>query len=284
MNNNPIGYFIHEEVCLEAPPPKAIKNSADDGKTIIEAVLQTADLQNRNGRIYSKKDLFGALEDSRLKDLMKKKSLKGECGHPLDKTLSRQQVIYEPLTSCRFLKIWTDGDLIKAWIKGTNNELGKTFDQDVKEGEIKQFSLRALGSLQNVGGKTYVKNLRIVTYDQVVYQSDLNAFQTGIVSEGANIFAAEEYRNTANKIKTAGNYAINENWLGSIDPINTREAIAYIRDKSKNLKSVFESFDICGSKISIMNENTAQVITPTGIVMRVGLESYIANEIMNYGR
>lgn len=60
--------------------------------------------------------------------------LRAELGHPLTTELVRQQTIDDSRTCAMFLKLWTQGNDIWAHFRGTNNEFGKVFDPDLKDG------------------------------------------------------------------------------------------------------------------------------------------------------
>jgi hypothetical protein len=246
------------------------KNSVN--RVIAEGTLQDADHTNRNGRDYEKQDLWNALKDPRLKELKDTGNLKAENGHPLDKSLQRQQIIYDPLTCAKFLDIWTEGDRIKAKFKGTNNNYGEYFNNDLLDGEKPSWSLRALGYLQNKNGKLYVKNIRIITWDRVIYPSHKCAYTEKICNEEAKLAGYGENQ-----------LIYPENWKGEITPITTAKALRYIQQESANLMNVINTFDCLGNSTSIVeNGRAVQIITKQGNTLRFSLEKYITNEIMDY--
>lgn len=270
----PLGYMILEEPNL-AQDTKIVGKSSVNNRSIGEGTLQEANETNRNGRDYDKQDLFPALKDPRLKELLNAKSLFAEDGHPLDKTLARQQTIYRPLRCASYLSIWTEGNFIKSRFKGTNNQLGEEFDMDLKDGVIPAFSLRALGTVQNKNGKVFVKNLRIITWDVVVYPSHPRAYMTKIVSESANM--AKDAGVGANQ------RVYDENWKGELSPILTEQAIDFIKQESTNIKLFTNVFETLGNKVSLCEGGTKlQLVTANGSVARINIENYITNEIMNY--
>ena len=269
----PLGYMILESPTLNSEV-KQVGREGVNNRVIAEGNLQEADETNRNGRDYAKEDLFAALKDPRLKELLDAKSLFGEDGHPLDKTLARQQTIYRPLRCVSFMSIWTDGNFVKGRFKGTNNQLGKEFDEDLRDGVLPAFSLRALGTVQNKNGKVFVKNLRIITYDSVVYPSHRRAYTTKIVSESADFIKAGMGQNRR---------VYDENWQGELTPIMTQQAIDYIKQESTTLKAFTECFESLGNSVSLLEGGRrVQVITKNGSVARLNIESYISNEIMDY--
>ena len=143
--------------------------SQDKGpsRLIADVQLQDADRENRNKRWYAIADLRKEIYGDRVTELVKAKSFKGEAGHPLSDSVVRQQTIDPKLVCVNHIKVWIDKDTVRAHSKGTNNDYGKEFDDDLRSGEYPAFSLRALGSIENVNSKPYVKHLRIITYDEI---------------------------------------------------------------------------------------------------------------------
>ena len=144
-----------------------ISQEKGPNRLIAEIQLQDADRENRNKRWYAISDLRKEIYGDRVTELVKAKSFKGEAGHPLSDSVVRQQTIDPKLVCINHIKVWIDKDTVKAHTKGTNNSYGKEFDDDLRSGESPAVSLRALGSIENVDGKPYVKHLRIITYDKI---------------------------------------------------------------------------------------------------------------------
>lgn len=169
MSNKLIGNIILEGATTVEDAIVIDKGGSASDRVIAEGTLQDVDKENRNKRIYSKKDLFPEINGPRMKELINASQFKGEMGHPLSNDLVRQQTIDPKLTCVNFLKVWTDGDKVKARYKGTNNAYGDEFDKDLRDGCKPAFSLRALGSIENVNGKAYVRNIKVITWDHVVF-------------------------------------------------------------------------------------------------------------------
>jgi hypothetical protein len=131
--SKPIGYIICESALVEDPKVQIVREDTievpdkESGelkkhrRVIAQTILQSADMINRNRRIYPKAELFPQLESDRTRQLLAHGQMKGEAGHPLDTSLVRQQTIDEKLTSVRYLKFWTEGNYIWGEYKGTNN-------------------------------------------------------------------------------------------------------------------------------------------------------------------
>lgn len=258
-----IGFIIHEAT------NESEMVVVDDKKkrVVAETILQDADSVNRNGRCYKASDLKKEIESDRIKELIDAKEFKGEAGHPVDTEIGRQQTVLPTLACFRIDKIWMEGNLVKGLVRGTNNALGEEFDMDLREGGKKAFSLRALGSIVNESGRNYVSNLKIITYDHVIFPSHKKAYTTKLISESASFGNNVQYEETNS---------------GLLIPITNNEVINYIKTESANLNQIFNTFDTLMESCTMRGKNQVQLVTKSGEVLIVNLENYISDEIMNY--
>lgn len=270
-NNMPIGYVILESAPLEVPEAKII---TDNGKRVIgEGIIQTAEEENRNGRCYLHSDLLREINCARTIELLSTGNMLSENGHPLDSNMVRQQTIDPNNTVARFLKIWMDGNNVMAQFKGTNNDKGEEFDQDLREGVLPSWSLRALGSLTNKGGRNIVENLRVVTWDRVIYPSHPHAYTTRLVTESASLSIAE---------KAAIDRLNHMNENGALIPITNEAVLSYIKTESASIKSLLNQIDFMYESTTLLPGNKVQLVAKTGDIFVINLESHIANEIQAY--
>ena len=287
MISSAIGYIICESD-LEVSRTNIIDASSDKyhGKAIADCVLQTANEKNRNGRFYSREELFPQLTAPRTQELLKTGTLKAECGHPLSKDLQRQSTIDDTKTCARFLKLWTEGDDIRALAIGTNNEYGKAFDMDLKEDVLPAWSLRALGSIEQTRRGAEVKNLRVITWDNVIYPSHPGAYTKGLVNESAMTEADKKIKSRLQAVYESNN-PFEDDKNGDIAiaaPIMKEDVVRFIKSESSNLKFVRECFDFAYNDITV-SENGAKVILTAndGEVLVINLESYVFNQLLDYG-
>ena len=263
-NNKSIGFVILESAPIEAPDAKVI---SENGKRVIgEGIIQTAEEENRNGRCYLHQDLLREIQCPRTKELLETGNMLSENGHPMDTSMIRQQTIDPNNTVARFLKIWMDGNNVMAHFKGTNNSKGEEFDQDLREGIKPSWSLRALGSLNNIRGRNIVENLRVITWDRVIYPSHPHAYTTKLVTESA------AFENDINRI----------NNHGMLIPITNDSVLSYIKSESANIKSLISQIDFMYESASIINGNKIQLVAKNGDMFVVNLETHISNELQNY--
>jgi hypothetical protein len=267
-NNTSIGYVILESAPIEVPEARVI---SETGKRVIgEGIIQTAEEENRNGRCYLHHDLLREINCPRTKELLSTGNMLAENGHPMDTNMVRQQTIEPNNTVARFLKIWMDGNNVMAQFKGTNNSKGEEFDQDLREGVRPSWSLRALGSLSNQGGRNVVENLRVITWDRVIYPSHPNAYTTRLVTESA--IAA----------KAAIERAEHMNKNGMLIPITNESVLSYIKTESANIGALLNQIDFMYESAKLIGTNQVQLVAKNGDIFVVNLEHHISNELQNY--
>ena len=272
MINNEIGYIICESTPTGPSQTNivSLKSSDYNGKAVAECILQTADETNRNGRYYAEEELFPQLTAPRTVELLRTGTLRAECGHPLSKDLQRQSTIDDKITCARFLDLWTEGKNIMAHVIGTNNEYGKAFDLDLKEGVLPAWSLRALGSVHQTRNGAEVRNLRLITWDNVIYPSHPGAYTQKVLSESAAPDVSDVDENVMKE-------------SGIVIPITNEKVINYLKTESANLKFIRECFDFVYSNI-VVNESGTKVLLTTndGNTIAVNMERYIHNNLMDY--
>lgn len=272
--NENIGYVVIETATTisDIQPAKIIREDKRSNRVIAQGTLQEANEKNRNGRYYDSRDLFPQLTAPRTLELLRTGNLRAENGHPLSKELIRQQTIDPEKTVAIFLKLWTEGNFIKATFQGTNDARGEEFNKDLLCGFSPSWSLRALGTIQNTRRGAEVKGIKIITWDRVIYPSHPRAYTDGIVSESAGIGVNNE----------SSNVFLEKNDKGILIPITNDSVISYIKSESANFKTIQESYDLLYDNIELINRGTQVKLTDrAGGIFIVNLESYIHDEIMS---
>ena len=285
-NNQIIGHIIHEAVTESDCNIVAEKN----GKAYGTGIIQDLEIENRNTRTYIKEDMKPEVEGDRIqKELIPTGNMLGHAGHPSTSDLSIQSTIDPKISCVRFDKIWMDGNLIRANFHGTNNEYGKAFNEDLLEGVKPAFSLRALGSVdRSKTGKCYVKNIRIITWDHVIYPSHKRAYMSHLINpEDANKTFNESGIILPNDPRKAFHEAclITESTAshGNLTPVMNDSVVSYIKNESANVKSILNTFEtLYESAIIVNNGKNVALNLKNGDKILVNLEQYIANEIMDY--
>lgn len=264
-----LGYVIIETATVSSDiEPAKIISKRPDGRHLAEGILQEANSKNRNGRWYDSRDLFPELVAPRQQELLSTGNMRGENGHPLSKDLVRQQTIDPNNCVVVYTKFWTEGDFVKGQFFGTYNDKGEEFDKELAMGMSPSFSLRALGSINNTGRGAEVKNIKLITYDRVIYPSHDKAYTTGLVSESA-------------VVSEDSNLVLPKDDKGMLIPITNESVIRYINSESLNLKQIRESFDLLYDDIKLVNgRSQVQLTDRAGGIFVVNLEQYIHNEII----
>lgn len=253
-------------------------NVGRNGFVTAEGVLQVGEKENRNRRFYSTEDLHGEIYSDRIRELVTTGNFKGEAGHPLDLNLSRQQKVDGTLEQVWFTKLWMEGPLVKAQFRGTNNELGRSFNEDLKDGQLPSFSLRSIGSIKNNGGRNQVTNLRIICYDRVYFPSYPDAYTDHIVTESAfmdDLKLTNMNEDMQRKIVESGNSLMVES---AVSPIINDDVRKVIMKESYNLNAMCEAFDQEFTNIT-RKGNNLQLVDENYNVIVVPIEDYVCAKI-----
>ena len=217
MINQNIGYVIIETATTSQEyQPRIIFDNKGARRVVAECILQEANEKNRNGRFYDSKELFPQLTAPRTVELIKNGELRAENGHPLSKDIVRQSQIDPNNTVAIFLKLWTEGNFIKAHVRGTNNAKGEEFNADLLDGFKPAWSLRALGSIRNTARGAEVIGPKLITWDRVIYPSHPRAYTQGLVTEGCSGI-------------------IEKDDPGMLIPITNQNVIDYIKESKINI-------------------------------------------------
>jgi len=261
-----IGYIICESNIVGMTETNILKEN--NGRVIAEGVLQTANEKNRNGRFYSSEELFPQLTSARILELLEAGYLRAELGHPLSNELVRQQTIDDSRTCAQFLKLWTEGDNVCAHFRGTNNEFGTVFDKDLRDGCKPAWSLRALGTVANTERGAEVRNLKIITWDQVIYPSHPGAYTHKVITESA--MSMNDMIQEANKERMI--------------PITNESVLSIIKNESGIVNNLDDLFGLSNNGSFFFDPKTNRITTITESGDRVvsSIESYISKEIMEY--
>ena len=149
----------------------SVKISKDKDDTLyVEGIFSTANLKNKNGRIYRRETL--EREVTKLNESIKKKCLWGELNHPTnaDINLERAAILIEKLE-------W-DGDNLMGKAKVLKTPMGRIAEALIKEGTI-GISSRGLGTV-NENGEVNNESYNMLTFDLVSSPSNQNSWVNGI--------------------------------------------------------------------------------------------------------
>ena len=144
------------------------------GGLILTGIMQKADQENGNGRVYSKKILQREIEN--YQRIIEDRRALGELDHPDDSVVNLKNV------SHMVLKMWWDGDNVMGKVKVLETPSGNILKSLVKSNVKLGISSRGLGSTRKQGGKTIVEeDFQLICFDFVQEPSTPGAF---MMSEG----------------------------------------------------------------------------------------------------
>lgn len=279
-NNNVIGHVILEGLDME-PNIKVLDKGKRNGKVVGFAIFQEAEKENRNGRSYLTKDLAREVACPRTKELLKTNTFYSEWCHPAG-DMVRQQTIDPKCSVARILSLEMNGNFVQGTFTPTNTPLGLAYNEEILEGVIPAWSLRALGSLENVGGRMIVTNLKMVTYDSVVYPSHDAAYTQKILSESAVTTVEDSYSRLKRIANEQAGIKTSFRESGELVPIMNKQIMDYVKQESGNVRKILEQVDIFYESAKMTDKNHVQLVGKNGDVFIINLESYVQREIENY--
>lgn len=175
--------------------PILISDSVNNSNiTIFKAILQEAEVPNRNGRIYTKKAIDEALHRQMIQEKILHKTWFGECSHPFEDTLKRQTYMEFERYTHVIAKVWWEDNLLWAIIETLDTRLGRDFRGIIRQGCDVSFSMRGVGGdVSKRNGYEYIdSNLYIMTYDTVGFPSHAPAYINEVIKEDYNPFTSKE--------------------------------------------------------------------------------------------
>lgn len=156
---------------------EAEKLQVKNGSMFLTGVMQRADAQNGNGRVYPRRILEREVEN--YKKLISESRALGELDHPDDSVINLKNV------SHMVKDIWWDGANVMGKIHILDTPSGKIAKDLVNSGVTLGISSRALGSVREQNGTTIVEeDLQLICFDLVAEPSTNKAFM--YISEAKN--------------------------------------------------------------------------------------------------
>lgn len=291
MLDNQVGCILCEETMTSVE--FKIKGEDKLGFVTAEGVVQEGNEVNRNRRFYPTEELGRNVSSSRTRELVETGNFKGEAGHPTDTSLARQAKVDPRYEQVWYKKLWMDGDYVKAWFTGTSNELGKSFNDDLKRGQKPSFSLRAVGALTNENGRMTVRNMQMIAYDRVYFPSHSKAYTSHIIATEAVVgmpqvanlrytipddeyFAAKI--NEINMLAECGNILDGNGCIET--PLTQSEMNSYLLAESGRVIDVINTFDILYESMTLdPTMKTVSMKTKAGDTIYLSLEEAVQKEI-----
>jgi len=190
---------------------QCIVESKENGEKryVIEGVFAQADQKNRNGRVYPKMIMEGAVNRYVTEQVSKGRAV-GELNHPDGPTINLDKVSHK-ITDLRF-----EGNDVVGKAQVLDTPMGKIVKGLLEGGVQLGVSTRGMGSLEQRNGVMYVKeDFHLATVDIVQDPSAPQAFVNGIM-EGVEwvwnngIIEAKDIEEIETEIRNAPRAALYE--------------------------------------------------------------------------
>ena len=145
------------------------KKFVADGGMILSGLMQMAETQNGNGRVYPQKILEREVKN--YNKIVEDRRALGELDHP------EESVINLKNASHMITEIWMDGPEVKGKMRVLETPSGQILRSLVDSGVSIGISSRGLGSVKETMGKTIVEDdFQLICFDVVSEPSTPGAF------------------------------------------------------------------------------------------------------------
>jgi hypothetical protein len=173
--------LLIERVSTFTLTPQLLQESAvkNNGRLIVEGVVQRADAKNGNGRVYPKDTLEREIDKYKATYIKENRAL-GELDHPESPIINLKNVCHN------ILDLWWNGDDVMGKIEILPTPSGNILKALLIAGITVGISSRAMGSVKQIGETVEVQDdLELVCWDFVSTPSTQGAFME-IVNESLN--------------------------------------------------------------------------------------------------
>ena len=148
---------------------EAEKRFVAEGGMILSGIMQKADTQNGNGRVYPARVLMREVEN--YKKLVKERRALGELDHPDDSVINLKNA------SHMVTDVWFEGKDVMGKVQVLNTPSGNILRSLVESGVKLGISSRGMGSVSESEGATVVEDdFQLICFDFVSEPSTPNAF------------------------------------------------------------------------------------------------------------
>tara|TARA_R110000824_G_scaffold9309_6_gene41742 strand:+ start:10299 stop:10901 length:603 start_codon:yes stop_codon:yes gene_type:complete len=148
---------------------EAEKQYVRDGGMMLSGMMQMAETQNGNGRVYPRNILEREVKN--YAKLVKENRALGELDHPEDSVINLKNVSHQ------ITEIWMDDDKVMGKMKVLGTPNGQILKELVNSGVSIGISSRGLGSVKETMGKTMVEDdFQLICFDMVSEPSTPGAF------------------------------------------------------------------------------------------------------------
>jgi hypothetical protein len=156
-------------VCLDLLTEEEKKEVVQEGTMYLTGIIQTADKQNGNGRVYPFEVLKREMDN--YEKIIADNRACGELDHPDDSVVNLKNVSHV-ITGC-----WWEGKNVMGKIKVLDTPSGRILKDLVNAGIKLGISSRGLGSVRESMGQTIVEaDFQLICFDVVSEPSTPHAF------------------------------------------------------------------------------------------------------------
>lgn len=250
-----------------------------------ETILQSLDCVNRNRRYYMADAMIESLSDPKIAELIRNNKFKGEAGHPVGQPIQRIAVVQPGNTCHRIVKWWVTGNLIRGVVETLDDGPGCPgfkLTRAILQDENPSFSYRGLAAIVKRNNISRIESKpTTVAYDEVNLPSHLEAYgdaEKTIVNKEAGGSSSEASFSTKFVTESASLFA------DQTIAVYESDIAEMIKNRSDNVKSVCESFDLDPSAISLYGKNGNVQIKNGSDKILVRTELGVARQIANMWR
>ncbi len=163
-------------VCQDLLTEEEKRMVRENNIVFLTGVMQRADAQNGNGRVYPRGILEREVEN--YKKIVKERRALGELDHPEDSVVNLKNA------SHMVTEVWWDGDDVLGKVQILNTPSGQVLKELINAGVKLGISSRGLGSVSEQMGKTIVEDdFQLICFDFVSEPSTTGAFLNEVLRD-----------------------------------------------------------------------------------------------------
>lgn len=168
-------------ICQDLLNEEEKRRVREEGAIYLTGVMQCANTQNGNGRVYPHNVLMREVKN--YQKMVKERRALGELDHP------DTSVINLANASHLVTEIWSDGDKVMGKIEVLNTPSGRVLKELVNAGVKLGISSRGMGSIREESGQTIVEDdFQLICFDMVSDPSTPGAFMMSEARDRSNVF------------------------------------------------------------------------------------------------
>lgn len=273
MVKNEVAAYLIMESTMEPVKPKILQVNDKNGLFFVRflTTLQEYNVMNRNRRKYMLGPMTQSLQAPHLLELMNKRSLFGEAGHPDTTDIKRILTIDPKLISHKINRWNMESTFLKGEIETLDdgNGYGNKMTRHILQGMIPAFSLRALAEIIKCGDGSQLVNSRahIVTFDWVILPSHSTAYMDN----------SKPIQKVVKQIQSDGN-TVQESMVDVLES----QITDYIRMESKNVKVVSNVCDVALESMSISKDLKFAIAKEGQKTYAIKIEDKIKRDVTHF--